>query len=291
MDLGATGHNGGMSGYFNDASMIRRIHREHVVGIGGARALLMQAAHPVAFAGFFMSTGALDDPYPRLARTAQVLDTIMWGEREDADRVTAIVRAVHSRMRGTLPEAVGKFPAGTPWGADDPDLLLWIIATLADSGALVYSRYVGVLSREDRDAYWQDYRILGELFGLSGSDMPADWGELREYVQAMLTGDILHVSPTARQLGIDIVLHPPVPLVARPLLELADFIVIGLLPPRIRRQYRLWWDPVRTVLLQAGAESTRRMLVPVLPSKLRYRPSTPMPARAAVAEVPAATLV
>ncbi len=277
---------GHMAGYFNETSMIRRIHREHVVAISGARALLMQAAHPVAFAGFFMSTGALDDPYPRLERTAEVIDTIFWGEREDADRATAVVRAVHSRMRGVLPEAVGKFPAGTPWGADDPDLLLWILATLADSGELVYRRYVGDLTDAERDAYWQDYRVVGRLFGLQDSDMPGDWAGLRAYVDDMLAGDILYLSPTARQLGRQIVLHPPVPLLARPLLELADFIVIGLLPRKIRRQYKFWWTPGRSAALRVGAESTKRLLVPVLPEKLRFRPEQPLARRRASRSAP-----
>lgn len=268
-----------MAGYFDETSLIRQIHREHVVGIGGARALLMQAAHPVAFAGFFMSTGALDDPYARLGRTAEALDTILFGERAEADRVSAIVRAVHSRMRGTLPEAAGPFPAGTPWAADDPELLLWIIATLADSGALVYSRYVRGLSRAERDAYWQDWRVVGSLFGLSDSDMPADSRALADYMRAMLAGGDLYVSATARELGISIVLHPPLPVLARPLLELANFIIVGLLPARIRRQYGLWWDPLRSVLLHAGAESTKRVVMPVLPGKLRQRPSTPRTTR------------
>ncbi|MET0974017.1 MAG: oxygenase MpaB family protein, partial [Thermoleophilaceae bacterium] len=63
-------------GYFTDDSMLRRVIREQVVGLSGPRALLMQAAHPVAFAGFFAHTGALDEPYERLQRTARVLDTI-----------------------------------------------------------------------------------------------------------------------------------------------------------------------------------------------------------------------
>src|ERR1700743_985726 len=110
-----------MLGYFDDDSMIRRVHREHVVGIGGHRALLMQAAHPVAFAGFFMSTGSLDDPYPRLRRTAQALDTLLFGDRDKTDTVTARVRHVHAAMRGVLPAPAGRFPAGTPWAADDPE--------------------------------------------------------------------------------------------------------------------------------------------------------------------------
>ncbi|HET9074112.1 MAG TPA: oxygenase MpaB family protein [Solirubrobacteraceae bacterium] len=265
-----------MAGYFHDDSMIRRVHSEYVVGISGARALLMQAAHPVAFAGFFMSTGALGDPYPRLERTAQTLDTIFFGEREDADRATAAVRAIHSRMRGTLPEPVGRYPAGTPWGADDPDLLLWIIATLVDSGILVYDRYVQRLSQAEREAYWQDWRVVGELFGLTPAQMPMDLIALNDYMLEMIHGDVLHVSETARELGKQIVLNPPVPLAARPLLELANFIIVGLLPRPIRKGYGFWWDPVRTVLLHSGAESTRRVLLPVLPEKLRVRPPRPL---------------
>ena len=262
-----------MSGYFTDESMIRRVHRQHVVALSGARALLMQAAHPVAFAGFFMSTGALDRPYERLQRTARVLDTVFFGERAAADRATAAVRRVHAEMRGTLPEAVGKFPAGTPWAADDPALLLWILATLADSGALVYGRYVGALRRAERDAYWADYRVVGSLFGLSGADIPADSRELEGYMHDMLTSDVLYVSEQARELGVGIVLRPPVALTHRPLLELVNFIIVGLLPGQVRRQYQLGWDPVRAVTLRVGAEYAKRLLMPVLPQRVRLRPA------------------
>ena len=271
-------HNGCVPGYFTDASLIRRIHREQVLRISGARALLMQAAHPVAFAGFFMSTGSLEDPYARLYRTARVLDTIIFGEREAAERVTAAVRRVHSRTRGTLPYPAGKFAAGTPWAADDPELMLWILATLADSGILVYERYVHPLSQREREAYWRDWRTVGRLFGLGAADMPEGYVGMREYLRAMLAGDVLHVSSEARQLGLDVVLRPPVPARARPLLQAANFTVIGLLPARIRRGYGLGWDPLRAAALRVGAESARRALVPVLPRSLRFRGTGPLPA-------------
>src|SRR5689334_5214883 len=89
-------------GYFTDESLIRRVQREHVVALAGPRALLMQAAHPVAFEGFFAATTALADPYARLQRTAQVIDTIVFGERAAADEQTARVRRIHSRVRGRL---------------------------------------------------------------------------------------------------------------------------------------------------------------------------------------------
>jgi uncharacterized protein (DUF2236 family) len=261
-----------MAGYFTDDSIIRNVHREQVVALSGPRALLMQAAHPVAFAGFFISTGALEDPYPRLRRTANVLHTIVFGERAAADRATARVRRVHGRVRGTLPETIGRFRAGTPWAADDPDLLLWIIATLVDSSLLVHDHYVRVLRQEEREAYWADYRVVGSLFGLSDTDMPATISELDDYIADMLGGGDLCVSPRARELAIDIVLRPPVPLKARPLLELSNFITVGLLPADLRRQYGLRWDPVRGLMLRFGAEYTRRVLVPVLPERMRRRP-------------------
>src|SRR4051812_20359919 len=148
------------AGYFTDDSMIRRVQREFVVAFAGPRGLLMQATHPVAFAGFFASTTALKDPYPRLERTPRGLQAITWGTRAEADAATAPVRAIHGKVRGELEHRVGRFPAGTPWRADDPELLLWIIATLVDSNLLVYERYVGALTRDDKESYWQDFRIV-----------------------------------------------------------------------------------------------------------------------------------
>jgi len=258
--------------YFADDSMLRRVHREWVVAFSGPRALLMQATHPVAFAGFFAHTGALDEPYERLNRTAQVLDTIAFGDRAEADRMTRRVRAMHRRVRGELAAPAGRFPAGTPYAADDPALLLWILATLVDSALLVYQRYVTPLSRDERDAYWQDYKVIGRLFALRDSEMPDTIDDFEAYMHDMLEGDDLFVSEEVRELAIDIVMRPPVPLVARPLVELANFITVGLLPERLRGMYGFSWDPARGLALRAGAEYTRRLLLPLLPGVVRQVP-------------------
>jgi uncharacterized protein (DUF2236 family) len=259
-----------MPGYFTEDSLIRRVHREYVVALAGPRALLMQAAHPVAFAGFFASTGAIENPYPRLERTSAVMNTVVFGEREAADRVTARVRRVHSRVRGVLDAPAGPFRAGTPWAADDPELLLWIVATLVDSALLVYERYVRPLQPAERQQYWDEYKTVARLFGLDDDHLPATIEDLREYIAAMLASGDLEVIPAARELGVQIVLHPPVPLAARPLLEMANFVTVGLLPRELRRQYGLSWDPVRGLVHRGGAEYLRRVLVPLLPGRLRY---------------------
>jgi uncharacterized protein (DUF2236 family) len=262
-----------VAGYFNDDSMLRRVQREMAVGLAGPRALLMQAAHPVAFAGFFEATTMLAEPYPRLERTAKVLQAIGFGSRAQADAATRPVRAIHSRVRGTLEEPAGRFEAGTPWRADDPELLLWIIATLVDSNLLVYQRYVGPLTRGEQEAYWQDFRLMGKLFGLPLKHTPRDIDAFEAYIAGMLASGDLHVGDKARELAVDIVMRPPVPIQFRPLLEAANQTTIGLLPPEIRRLYGFRWDPVRGLAVRANAEYLKRFVIPVLPEKLRIAPS------------------
>jgi len=259
-----------MDSYFTDSSMLRRVHREMAVAFSGPRALLMQATHPVAFEGFFAHSGAMDAPYERLRRTAQVMDTIAFGSREDADRATRRVRAMHRQVRGELTAPAGRFPAGTPFAADDPELLLWVLATLVDSALVVYERYVSSLSRAERDAYWQDYRVVGGLFGLQDDEMPADIDGFDGYMRSMIEGDDLFVTSAARELAIEIVMRPPVGLAKRPVLELVNFITVGLLPSRLRRQYGLSWDPLRALALRGGAEYAKRVLVPLAPERLRF---------------------
>ena len=224
-------------GYFTDDSMLRRVNRERALALAGPRALLMQAAHPLAVAGLLAHSTALDEPYERLARTAHALSTIGFGSRPDADRVAARVRAAHRRVRGRLPRAVGPYPSGTPYRADDPELLMWVLFTLVDSATLIYRKYVRAMSRDEETALWHDYRVVGRLFGLANADMPATIGELDDYRREMLDGDHLFVSEWARERARKIVLEPPAPLIARPLVETVNFITVALLPDRIREQY------------------------------------------------------
>jgi len=265
---------------FTDDAMIRRVHREHVMALAGPRALLLQAAHPVAFAGFFAHTGALNEPYERLNRTARIVELVVFGPREEAERATRRVRAMHRRVRGELTEPAGRFPAGTPYAADDPALLLWILATLVDSGLAVYERYVRGLTRDERDAYWRDYCVFGRMFGLRERDMPAGIEAFEEYVRHAVRRD-LAVTDEARGLAVQIVMRPPVPLHLRPLLEAANFVTVGLLPPQIRRQYGFRWDPLRGLALRGHTESAKRLLLPFLPGRIRYADRAHLRAQAA----------
>jgi uncharacterized protein (DUF2236 family) len=264
------------AGYFTDESMLRRVNRERALALAGPRALLMQAAHPLAVAGLLAHSSALDEPYDRLARTAQVLSTIGFGSKRDADRVTARVRAMHRRVNGAIAKPVGRYPAGARYRADDPELLMWVLFTLVDSAVVVYRTYVRSLSRDEEAALWDDYRVVGRLFGLADRDMPATLAALDDYRTAMLEGDCLHVSRWARERARAIVLKPPVPWMARPLLETVNFITIALLPDRIREEYGFSPLPppvVRKALVAGGAAYHKRAVLPLLPERLRLVPA------------------
>ncbi len=148
---------------FSDDSAIRLVHRERVLALYGPRALLMQAAHPEAVRGLLSHSSALEAPYERLARTAQVMDVVHFGTRQEAERVTRRVRAMHRRA-----------------GVDRPDWLLWILFTLYDSALVVYRSYVGSV---DADELWRDYRVVGRLFGLAAREMPRDVDAYRDEIR------------------------------------------------------------------------------------------------------------
>jgi len=261
-----------MDGYFASDSMLRRVQGERVVMISGPRALLMQAAHPLAVEGLLAHTTGLDDPYKRLERTAAVMSAIGFGTREEADRMTRRVRAMHRHVRGELAEPTGPFPAGTPYAADDPKLLLWVLFTLVDSGIVVYERFVKSMTQGEKEGYWADYRVVGSLFGLADSDMPVDIAELDAYRSEIYASGDLYVSDWARKQAREIVLEPPLPLPLRPLLETVNFITVALLPPLIRDQYgfsALPPAPVRELTVAAYASYVKRGVLPFVPSRLR----------------------
>jgi uncharacterized protein (DUF2236 family) len=153
---------------------------------------------------------------------------------------------------------------------------MWVLYTLVDSAVVVYRMYVGTLSRAGRAQFWDDYRVVGSLFGLRTSDMPPTLSDLEDYGREMLAGEDLHVNDWARIRARAIVLEPPVPLALRPVVEAVNFITIALLPERIRREYGFGALPpawARRALVSGGAEYVRRAVIPFMPERLRVVPA------------------
>src|SRR3954453_12979944 len=259
------------SGYFPAGeSMLRRVHGGRAVGLlSGQRALLMQATDPLAFTGLIGTTGGLGAPFERLARTAQLMEKIYFGTRHEADRVTARVRAMHALVRGEIEHPVGPIPAGTPYAADRPDLLLWILACLADSALAVYRSFIGPLADPaHRERFWSDYLLLGELFGLPRECAPPDYGAFRDYMHDRVCSDQLFVTEEARELGTRVAFRLPLPAPRRPVLPAVNLAVVGTLPARVRRLYRIAWTPAHDASFRTLAMGSR-LSRPLLPHDVR----------------------
>ncbi len=161
-------------------SMARRVHGERSVGLlYGQRALLIGALEPLTYTGTMLSTRSGDRPFERLARTAKIQETVFLGTREEADEALAKVHRLHETIKGELPEAAGAHPAGTPYSAFDPELMLWTLAVIADSGREMYETLVRPLDPDERERLWQDYVRFGELFGLPRSEVPGSHASSR----------------------------------------------------------------------------------------------------------------
>jgi uncharacterized protein (DUF2236 family) len=260
-----------MDGYFPAGeSVLRRVHGERAVGLlYGQRALLMQATHPVAFTGLVGTTNGLDAPFERLVRTAKIMESVYFGDRAEADRVTSRVRTMHTRVRGEIDRSAGPHPAGTPYAADRPDMLLWILACLADSALVIYRSFVAPLVQPaQRERFWSDYLLLGELFGLPREQAPPDYQAFRDYMRERLRSDDLFVTDQARELGRRVALELPLPATRRAALPAVNLAVLGTLPPRVRRLYRIAWSPAHEAAFQALARGTR-FARPLLPHDVR----------------------
>lgn len=245
-----------MDGYFPSESAIRRIGGESVLMLGGGRALLMQAAHPLVAAGVAGHSAYRAEPWRRLARTMTSLYTLVFGTREEADRAAAAVHAVHARVRGTA-------PAGRPYSATDPDLMLWVHTTLVDTGLVMYETYVGGLDEADREAFYRDMAVVARLFGVPEGVLPRTLREWEDYRQAMLAGPELEVTPIARDIA-GVVFRPPLPLAVQPLFRAMRLPTIGLLPPELRERYGFRWGRAERTAYR-GAVLSARAVVPLLP--------------------------
>ena len=258
------------TGYFpRGESVLRRVHGARIVGVTyGQRALLMQATDPLAFAGLMQDTSGLEAPFRRLSHTAKVMERVFFGSHEQADRETARVRRMHARVRGTVSRPAGRHPAGTPYAADDPEFLLWILACTADSAQAAYERFVRRLADRERERFWADYRLLGELFGLPGDRAPASYRDYRAYMRDRLHGEDLHVTEQAREIGRRVAFRMPLPAHRQPALAVVNLAVVGLLPERVRHLYGIGWDAQRDVAMEALA-SALRIGAWVAPARLR----------------------
>lgn len=260
-------------GYFTPDDTIWRVGRELALLLGGGRALLLQVAHPLVAAGVAEHSSYREDPWKRLEGTMSAVWAVVYGSRHEADRAAARVRAMHARVEGRLAESAGPFPKGTRYSAVDPELLMWVHATLVDTALLVHDQWVRPLDDSERSAYYEDMKTCARLFGTPAEVVPSSYQDFRTYMDEMLEGPDLCVTQTSREIART-VLRPPLPLVLRPAMEVVNVVTASLMPPRLRCDYGLAWGTPRAALTRLSREWIRRVAMPLLPGRLRHVPAS-----------------
>ena len=259
-----------VAGYLGPDSVTWRLAGEAIMLLGGGRAVLMQLAHPLVAAGVGQHSSYKTDPWGRTAKTIELMAGLTYGTRAEARIAARTINRLHIGVTGELASAAGGFAPATPYHARDPELLLWVWATLVDTILQMYPMFVRPLAPGEAEGYYAETSESIALLGLPARYIPPTLVEFDAYMREMLASDALAITPEAREVAA-IVMHMPAPWVTRPAFLAAEQLTIGLLPPRIRALYDYTWDPRRQKLLELSAAGSRHVL-PLLPSLLREVP-------------------
>jgi uncharacterized protein (DUF2236 family) len=256
-----------VAGLYGPASEAWALNREAMLLLGaGPRALLLQLAHPQVAAGVAGHSDFQTDPWARLDGTLRSYLRIVYGSRMTARAEIRRLNALHVTI------------TGPGYRARDPELALWVHATLVDSTIVVADRWLEPLSRERRARYYAETVPIGRAFGIPADLLPATLDAFEAYVGGALGPDgPVRVGPLARELA-DIVLHPPLGPVAPMLSGLPAWTYawtlwpsVGLLPSSVREGYGLRWGPLERAVA-AWLVASWRVWRPILPAGFRQMP-------------------
>jgi uncharacterized protein (DUF2236 family) len=257
-------------GLFGPGSVTWRVNREQALLLGGGCALLEQLAHPLVAAGVSDHSDFRDDPLKRLRRTLDATLSIVFGTTDDAHRAAAGIRAVHSRVQGTLPQDTGRFSAGTAYSAEEPSLLAWVNATLFDTSIRTYELLFAPLSKTDLERYYGESCQVARTLGVPDAELPPTIDGFREWWSEMLRGDDVAIGQQGRELA-RAVLTPKLRFVPRPAFAPLTLFTLGLLPEPVRARYGFRWSPTKERAFRASAAAVRAT-VKGLPSRVRLFP-------------------
>ncbi len=226
-----------------DSSVARWINGERLVVLGWPRAIVMQVAHPLVAAGVadhssFRQGGVA--AVTRLRHTIRAMRRLTCGDQTARDESLARIRAIHRRVHGRLAAGVGPFPAGTPYSAEDPALVLWVHLTLLDSLPRLYDLVVEPLSESKRDTFCGEAAETAVLLGAHDADVPRSWSALQRALAETLASGAIVVGDQARDLA-RAVLRPRLGFVASPAIALTRLLSIGTLPDVVRQAYGWSW--------------------------------------------------
>ncbi len=252
---------------FGPDSEIWQVNRYATGLLFGPAAVLLQVAHPRVAQGVADHSDFRNDALGRLRRTLHAVNAIAFGTHGEAESMRTRMTAAHQRVRGHTSEGMD---GPKRYSAFEPDLLLWVLATLIDASFKGYEFVWGPLSKPRRERFYHDFRRFGSYFGLDPAMGPQSLDAFIHYFDDMLSQEWLGQHPLCAEVAAAVV-HPPAPFRDRLLGHLVDFLPIETVPPQIRERLQLpstWWTRARMTCLRQIAPVAFR----ILPKRLTYYP-------------------
>jgi uncharacterized protein (DUF2236 family) len=258
-------------GFYGPHSVMWRINREAVLLGAGPASLLLQVAHPLIASGVAQHSDFATDPFGRLRRTLATTLDIVFGDGPTAEAAVRRLNRIHVGVRGPAGSEAAMLTGVDAYRALDPELLLWVQATLIVTSVEAYRRWVGPITELEAEAFWQEARRVGVRMGIPLRASPTDWPALLRYWDRMLAPDgPIQVTDTARAMA-PMLVRPPLPLVPGWMTDALALPGLALLPPRLREAYHIAWSDGReraAAAIGAGVRGWTR----IVPARARSMP-------------------
>jgi uncharacterized protein (DUF2236 family) len=249
-------------GLFGPGSVSWQVLREASVMIGGVRALLMHATHPLVVAGA-RQTGMYErDPWRRLERTLRLTFTVVFGSEQEARAAVRRIDDVHAGIHGIDPVT------GRRYDARDPELLLWVHACLVTSFLEFERLTIGRLDAAGRQRFHQEQLRVAEPLRLPRDRVPATVEGLQAYVDEVIESGVLRHTDGAGSVAA-LVRDPPAQVPRRRLWRIVSFLAFATLPAPLKELYGVDHGPLQELRKRALCAGMR-LDRPIMPPRMRF---------------------
>ena len=245
------------AGFFGPSSMHWQLYREPSILFGSFRALLLQVAHPAVADGVRQHSNFKTDYLGRAHRTFTSMIHIWFGDAKQATASALRLYSIHSMIKGTV--------YGKAYTANEPHLLVWVLATLVDTTVVAYEKAKGPLSSAEKEQFFQESKRTAQLMGIPLADYPENWASFNEYFEQMIHNGSLIIDDVATTISLDLFDHYFF------LKKISRLVAAGFLPPPIRESYGLLFSTQQERKFHRLLKFSK-FVINLIPSTLRYAP-------------------
>ena len=255
----------GDPGYFGPDSMMWKVNKEITVLFGGARALLMHAAHPLIAAGARQTSFYQRDPWKRLIRTLSLQNSVTFGTKKEADESAHRINKLHEVIKGK-DEVTGR-----SYDALDQEQLLWVHACLQISSIYFYEKTVKKLTDQEKDKYHNENMLSAELVLVSTKKIPQTHQDLIDWVKnKSKEKNYLMLTDVAEDVK-NIISKGPVPIHIKPIWPFISFTAFNTLPIEFKAIYGIEDSRYKSFLVSFNLKLLK-LTRPLLPPFFRLIP-------------------